>query len=345
MTRRTGIFVTAFVAASTALLLALFAIFSEVRIGPTQEYGARFADVSGLRVGSPVRIAGVTVGKVTALHLEKDLSVLVSLRVDTSVTLTRATEASVHYRNLIGDRYLQLDQGTGSDTGTPLPAHGVVPVSHTAPALDLDQLANGFKPLMAALSPDDVNQLSRSIVQVLDGQAGTVDALLGNVASLSSTLADRDQVIGRLISDLNGVLGTVSADRSQLDQVVVNLQQLVSGLAADRSTIGTAITHIATFTDSATGLLQALRPQLQGALGQAGRLTSELVQQRAVLDPALQDLPEALSLLGRGGAYGSFFNFYLCGFNFALDGPNGSTILTPYQYSAADRCKFSQDRP
>ena len=57
-------------------------------------------------------------------------------------------------------------------------------------------LFNGFKPLFQALSPDDINQLSYEIVQVFQGEGGTLEGLLANTASVTNTLADRDEVIG-----------------------------------------------------------------------------------------------------------------------------------------------------
>ena len=48
-------------------------------------------------------------------------------------------------------------------------------------------LFNGFKPLFTALDPEQVNQLSFEIIQVLQGQGGTVESLLASTASLTTT--------------------------------------------------------------------------------------------------------------------------------------------------------------
>src|SRR3546814_20306036 len=74
-------------------------------------------------------------------------------------------------------------------------ADSTIPVANTEPALDLTTLFNGFKPLFTALDPDQVNELSMNLVQVLQGEGGTVASLLENTASLTGTMAGRDDLI------------------------------------------------------------------------------------------------------------------------------------------------------
>ena len=64
-----------------------------------------------------------------------------------------------------------------------------------------------------------------------------MESLLGHVGSLSTSLADRDAVIGSLIDNLTTVMGTVAARDEQLSSLVVSLQQFVTGLADDRVAI------------------------------------------------------------------------------------------------------------
>ena len=90
-----------------------------------------------------------------------------------------------------------------------LPSGGTIPVSRTKPALNLTELFNGFQPLFQALTPTEVNQLSMNIVKVLQGEGGTVGSLMSNTASLTNALADRDELIGRVIDNLSAMLKTV----------------------------------------------------------------------------------------------------------------------------------------
>ena len=170
--------------------------------------------------------------------------------------------ATVKYRNLVGERYLALTQGVGDSA-----ALGAASASTTQSALDLTVLFNGFKPLFAALSPKDVNEFSAEIIAVLQGEGGNINSLLAKTASLTSTLADRDAVIGRTINNLNAVLGTVDERDAALKSLIDQLQRFVSGLAEDRKTIGASLTNINSLTAETADLLKVTRPALKDDIG------------------------------------------------------------------------------
>ena len=91
------------------------------------------------------------------------------------IVLTDGTKAQIKYLNLVGDRYLELVDAPGSTKI--LPAGAQIPVDRTAPALDLDLLLGGLKPVIQGLNPQDVNALSASLLQILQGQGGTLESL------------------------------------------------------------------------------------------------------------------------------------------------------------------------
>ncbi|NMI01146.1 MCE family protein [Pseudonocardia acidicola] len=297
------------VALATTVLAATIA---NSQSGSQTGYKAVFTDASGLLVGDDVRIAGVVVGSVDSVKIvnrrfaEVDFSVASDQRLPASVT------AAVLYKNLVGQRFLSLGQGTG-DTSATLPAGGTIPVDRTTPPLNLTTLFNGFKPLFSALDPDQVNKLSTEIVQVLQGQGGTVDSLLASTASLTNTIADRDQVIGEVINNLNSVLDTVNSRDQQLSDLVLSLQQLVSGLAQDRKPIGDAITSIGTLTQVTGSFVQDGRPALKDDIAALGDLAGNLDTAKPTLEQFLQFTPQKLNRLSRAASYGSWFQFYLCG--------------------------------
>ncbi|HJT04442.1 MAG TPA: MCE family protein [Pseudonocardiaceae bacterium] len=296
-----------------ALATGLVALtIANITLSPTTRYLARFTDVSGLLVGDDVRIAGVRVGSVDSIELVDRRFAQVGLRVDAHEQLPMSVTASVLYRNLFGQRYLALARGPGP-VGQNLPPGGLIPIEHTKPPLNLTVLFNGFKPLLAGLDPAQLNQLSWEIVQVLQGQGGTVDSLLASTSSLTRDIADRDRVIGNLIANLNAVLDTVNTRDEQLSALILQLQRLVSGLAADREPIGQAIVSIDQLAGTTAGLLRDARPPLRDDIAGLGALSTNLAGSAQVIDRVLRFLPEKLTKLSRAGSYGSWFNFYLCG--------------------------------
>ena len=156
----------------TVCLLAAFllvAVFAQVRFGAGNTYYAEFTNVTNLRKGKLVRIAGVEVGKVKNISINPDATVRVEFTADNSVTLTEGTRAVIRYDNLFGDRYLALEEGAG---GLKMLRPGqTIPLARTEPALDLDALIGGFKPLFRALNPDQVNALSEQLIQAFQDRA------------------------------------------------------------------------------------------------------------------------------------------------------------------------------
>ncbi|MFF1606382.1 MCE family protein [Amycolatopsis sp. NPDC058278] len=312
-----GIFVVVTVLFTTILGISI----ANINTTSTNAYKARFTDATLLLPNDDVRIAGVRVGQVKDVKIVDKRQAEVEFEVDAGRTLPAGVTAQIKFRNLVGQRYVSLGEGDDS-TGKTLSPGGTIPLERTTPALDLTELFNGFKPLFTALNPEDVNKLSYEVIQVLQGEGGTVESLLSHTASLATTIADKDQVIGEVIDNLNSVLDTVNAHTPQLNDLIIKLQQLVSGLAADRKPIGDAIESLGTLAQTTSGLLGEVREPLKNDIDALGNLTSALNKNEPELEHFIQFLPTKVSTLTRTADYGSWFNFYACEFS-------GSVSLPP----------------
>ena len=296
----------------TALATTVLAVsIAGAGVGDTSGYNARFTDTTGLASGDSVRIAGVKVGRVDSIKVVDRRIAQVHFSVQKGRTLPASATATIKYLNMVGQRYIDLAQGTGP-VGRTLPPGGTIPLSRTTPALDLTQLFDGFQPLFEGLSPNDVNQLSGEIVQVLQGEGGTVDGLISNIGALTTTLAAKDQVIGQVIDNLNSVLKTVNTRETGFNDLVTSLQQLVTGFSADREPIGRSITAISRLTTSTAGLLQDGRQPLKDSIAQLGRLSTNLADNKGELQNFLTTTPQKFRAIGRLASYGSWLNLYLC---------------------------------
>ncbi|HET7734393.1 MAG TPA: MCE family protein [Nocardioidaceae bacterium] len=316
----------------------LAATIGNIRLGGTTTYRALFEDATGLLPGDDVRIAGVRVGEVEGVEVargERRALARVIFTVDSDREIATSTQAMIRYRNLVGQRYVALAEGAGS--GRPLAENGTLPLRQTQSALDLTVLFNGFKPLFAALNPEDVNAFAMEIIKTLQGEAGNVNSLLSSTASLTSTLADRDAVIGRTIENLNTVLETVDERDEQLSTLLAELQRFVSGLAEDREAIGASLTNIAGLAESTAGLVEDARPALKNDIRELGEVAKTLDDNEAVVEGVLKRLPGKLNTITRTATYGSWFNFYLCDFTGRIILSNTVTY-TPNYHSSAARC-------
>ena len=296
----------------TVTLTAILGIsIAHSGVSATVGYQAVFRDVTGLSVGDDVDIAGVRVGDVTSISVYGRDEAAVGFAVQAGRTLPASVTATIKYLNLVGQRYVELGQGTGP-VGRTLPQGGTIPVTQTTPALDLTELFNGFQPLFQALSPGDVNQLSSEIIQVFQGESPNVTTLVASVGSLTTALSTRDQVIGAVIDNLNRVLHTIGTRSGELSNLVTTLQELVSGLAADRQPIGSAISAIASLSTATAGLLQVARPPLRTDIAQLGRVAGTLASNTPTVNSFLQTLPVKMSEIARLASYGSWLNFFMC---------------------------------
>ena len=328
----------AFVAVTVLATGTLAATIGNFRLGGTSSYKALFTDVTGLLKGDDVRIAGVRVGEVKGVKVAKDAGrtvAEVTFTVDDSRPVAASTLALIRYRNLVGQRYIALTEGAGPDRR--LPEDGVIPLKQTQPALDLTVLFNGFKPLFAALNPQDVNSFAFEIIKTLQGEGGNINSLLAHTASLTSTLADRDKVIGRTIDNLNTVLATVDQRDEQLSMLISELQRFVSGLAEDREAIGASLTNIAGLADSTAGLVRDSRPALRTDIRELGEVTATLDDHQALVEEWIKRLPKKLDRITRTATYGSWFNFYLCDFEGRVV-ISDSVAYSPNYHSSAARC-------
>ncbi|MQY19439.1 MCE family protein [Nocardia macrotermitis] len=307
------------------LVLALLGvIFSQMRFASETGYHAVFTSSSGMLPGSKVRIAGVPVGSVKRVYVGGDHLAHVDFEVDHQYHLYDSTQAAIRYENLVGDRYLELMDGPG--TAKQMSDGDTIGTDRTKPALDLDMLLGGIKPLLRGLDPAQVNDLTNALLQVFQGQGGTLVALLNSSGSFAKTLADRDALIGSVINNLNTVLGTIDSKNKDFDATLTELQRLIAGLAQDRDQIGEALPRLAGATGDLTGLLRQARPDLKNDFDQLGRLSKNLDDRTDDVQWVLDRLPETYKKLVRLGSYGSFLNMYVCGTNFLIDGPDGKPM-------------------
>jgi len=298
----------------TALATGVLAIvIGNLSFGSTHSYKAEFVDATGLVKGDDVRIAGVKVGSVKDISIVDRTRAMVTFDVQSDTALMRSTRADIRYRNLVGQRYIALTNEIG--TTDVLEPGATIPVSRTSPALDLTLLFNGFKPLFQALSPADVNELSNEIIQVFQGQGGTLNGMLAHTASITQTLADRDQVIGELITNLNSVLDHVGRRNRQLNDLITTFQQFVGGLKKDRGAILGSLNQISDLSVQTADLVSGIRAPFVSDIHHLRGFAANLDRGRAEIDRALQVLPIKLTKIGRTAIYGSWFNFYLCKFS------------------------------
>ena len=327
----------------TALATYVLAVtIDNSSFGATYTYKADFTEVTGLETGDDVRIAGVRVGTVSGISIiqrhDKPSIAQVTFSVAQTRPLPRSAVARLRYLNLIGQRYLDIEEGQGSSAT--LKPGGTIPLSQTYPAVDLTVLFQGFKPLVQGLDPNQINDLSMEVIKTLQGEGGAFELLLSHLADLTNSLANKDKLIGDVVDNLTSVLTTVGQRDQELSQLIIELRSFVSGLAQDRTTIGNAIVGVNKLATSTAGLLTRVRPPLKSDIVKLTGLVGVLNQNTPTLKFVMHQLPPTVAGLIRTAQYGSWFNFYLCKVNGLVTLPGGKRLnLGLAGQSNAKRCQ------
>jgi phospholipid/cholesterol/gamma-HCH transport system substrate-binding protein len=315
---------------------ALIAIFGQLRFDRGATFSAQFRNVSGLENGNFVRVAGVEVGQVSDVTINDDMTVNVKFSVEDSVVLTEGTDAVIRYDNLIGGRYLALEEGIGS-TRT-LAAGQTIPLARTSPALDLDALIGGFRPLFRALDPDQVNALSGQLISAFQGQGATIGSFLNQTAALTNTLADKDQLIGQVVGNLNTVLGSLGDQSDQFAKGVESLSELLATLADRKDDLSGAVAYGNAAAGSIADMLTQARPPVTKVIHENDRASGIVVADHDYVDNLLETLPEAYQIVGRQGIYGDFFSYYLCDMVLKVNGKGGQPVYIKLAGQSTGRC-------
>jgi phospholipid/cholesterol/gamma-HCH transport system substrate-binding protein len=317
-------------------IFSMFAVFAELRFQDEQTYEAQFTNVTGLEAGQFVRIAGVEVGKVKKITIQPDTTALVVFGADDSVVLTEGTRAVIRYSDLIGGRYLGLEEGAGGVKK--LNPGDTIPLARTSPALDLDALIGGFRPLFRALNPEQVNALTNQLIRAFQGQGGTINSFLTQAGALTNTLADRDQLVGEVITNLNTVLGSIGDQNTQFAKAVDSLSQLISGLSERKGDISNSVAYANAAASGVADLLRQARPPLKALVPQLDRTAGIVVADKEYVDNLLATLPDSYQILNRQGLYGDYFTFYLCEIVLKLNGKGGQPVYVKMAGQDSGRC-------
>lgn len=281
----------AFGIVTTLLTVYLAFRIAGTSLGGGMELRASFDDVSGLREGDPVKVAGTEVGQVTSVEVDKGRAV-VGLEVRESLRLPDDSSAVVRWKDLIGNREVYLEAGA-----SPVMLKDGRTLTRTRSAADLGALVNDLAPLLGGIDPGEVNKILQSFAVALDGNQDEIQQMTANLGSILRMLSERTGTIEQLIADYRTVTDALAARDRQIAQTIDNLSGLTSAFAQNRAAIGDAAVRL-------EGLTSGLDEVLGDAAPQVGRLvdgTAELMEvarsRMKDIDEMIKSLPAALQAL------------------------------------------------
>ncbi|WP_235747021.1 MlaD family protein [Nocardia coffeae] len=287
--------------------------------GGVNTYSATFSDVLGLRDGDDVRIAGVRVGKVTGIGLDSHHRAVVRFVVQRGQTIFGDTKALVRYQNLIGQRYIALQPGTKGNPA-PLGDGGSLPIEQTEPSFDISGLLNGFEPLFQTLNTQQVNDLSNTLVQALQGDGVSLSTFIVQATGLAGDWRRRDTILSDVITQLSGVMQSLAARGAEFETLIAQTRALVGGLYQQGQVLTVSAAGIATATSSLTDMFTRAEPKVVAAQNATTGALNMLLGVGPELDRAAVDLPNIFTDVGHFTSSGAYGDGYVCSLDVSLYG-------------------------
>ncbi|MGC7219820.1 MlaD family protein [Mycobacteroides abscessus] len=333
-----------FMAVALALTWLVYATLRRDVAGGTTTYSAIFTDVYGLRDGDDVRMAGVRVGRVEKIELVNNNQAKVEFVVQNDQKLYGNTLASVTYQNIVGQRYLGLSLGKTGEADKVLAGGSTIPVERTDPSFDVTTLLNGYEPLFRTLSPEQADNLTKGVIQSLQGDQASIASLVDQTSTLTKTFAGRDQVLGNVITSLNTVTSNLAVQNESLDKAITNTRKVVSDFDSRRPALVESVGSLAQTLRRVSKISDEVFPSLDELITRQPGFARHMVN----IEPKLAFLGGNLPLLLKGlaritgdGAYG---NAYICDMNLMGFQP-GLNDVVPIIVNAATPGNVAQHTP
>lgn len=287
----------------TVLGALISAIGNRPLFGSGTSYEAVLPDASGLFVNDAVKVAGVQVGNVTRIQVERGQAV-VSFSLERDIELTTTTRTGIRWRNVLGQKYLYLYPDDG---GEPLKEDDRLPAENAVASAEVGALLDAVAPVLRAIDPEKANLFVRTLNDALVGNEERVRDLLTNTATLSRDLSASDEEIGSLIEDLDTVVGAVAERDRDIEDLIGNVGSVSDSLADRAGDLEDLVLGLVEVQTSLNDLLERREGDIEGVVDDLDTISGVLSEHRDDLEEGLATFPAGLSPYHKISAYGQWF--------------------------------------
>jgi phospholipid/cholesterol/gamma-HCH transport system substrate-binding protein len=291
-----------------ALIAAIVAFALNVQNIPflqgTQQYTAYLSEASGLTTGVDVQVAGLAVGKVSAIALDGQ-KVVVTFDVDDDVYLGDRSEAAVKTKALLGTKVLEVtSRGDG-------PLAAPIPLERTRPAYQLSDALGELSNTISGLKTDELNESLTTLAQTFADTPPDVRQAVEGVARFSQTLNERDSQLRDLLANANKAT-TVLAERSgQIVDLVHDTNALLAALREQSGSLDQIAGNVSALTRQLSGFIDENKDQLRPALDKLNGVLTIIDNRKERLQKTIKLLNSYAMSLGESVSAGPFFKAYL----------------------------------
>ncbi|MDO3705027.1 MCE family protein [Micromonospora sp. C28SCA-DRY-2] len=298
----------------TLIVAALLGAFQLDRIAALtgRAYQAAFTDASGLAVGNEVRVAGVRVGKVTAVELASDTRSYVRVRFrvdDDGVRLGDRTGATIRIKTVLGQKYLAL---TPAGAGR-LPEGGQIPLDRTAAPFDVVQAVTGLADTLDRVDTDQLAAAFATLSETFADTPASVDSALGGLARLSRTVADRDAELRSLLTRAREVTDVLATRDEEFRKLVTDGEALLAEVSRRRDAIHKLLVGTNDLATQLSGLVADNRTELEPALRELREVIAVLQRNRDNLERSIARMAPFVTAFANVVGNGRWFDSYVHG--------------------------------
>ena len=288
---------------------------------------ALFNNIQELKVGDPVKMAGVEIGRVESVGLTNS-RVRVTFRVFSKDTAVRTdSKATVKFTGLMGQNFVAIDFGTSAGV---LAAEGAFLQTAEQPDLSqimakLDNVATGVENLTKSFTGDKIDNLLGPFTDFLKQNQVPLTATIGNLKTISDNIAQGQGTVGMLVNDptlYNTTLTTVSNLQGTMQTLSDDLKFTLGqakGIFADiekgQGTMGKLLKDETLYTETSLAMtnLREIMQKINRGEGTVGKLVNDESLLKNIklslqkLDKATEGLEDTGPLQVISTAVGSLF--------------------------------------
>lgn len=279
----------------------------------TYEVAAEFTDATGLTPGDEVRLAGVRIGKVGGVDVERGIAV-VSMNIDERYAVPEGSRMELAWKNLLGQRFVRIVPPADAVPGGPgLEPETRLGAADTSDAADLSLLLNNTEPLFAQLDVPRLNSVMSTLAAAMAGREATYAQGISDAQVLLAELDTRREAIDRSLVNLDTIITGIAERDEEVSRFLVAFASTAETLAASSGDVGLAVSQLDTLVSVADDVLTASVDDLDVVIDQSIDILDTVVANADSLEEGIRTLPWATAAITRVTAHGNWFQVYARG--------------------------------
>jgi len=240
---------------------------------------ALFDTAQELKVGDPVKMAGIEIGRVDNIQPDyADNKVKVTMKLHSDAIIKTDSKAIIKFTGLMGQYFVSVDFGS---TAAPQAVDGAVLETEEQPDLSaimakLDSAATGIQNLTKSFTPDTINNLLGPLTDLIKQNGAHIGGAISNIDNITAQIASGQGTVGKLIYN-DELYNSAFATVTNLQGAVTEARQVINGISDGKGTIGKLVTDETLYNATASSMtnLNQILIKINQGQGTVGKLVND----------------------------------------------------------------------